>query len=215
MSELSVITLAAAKAYTDEKTSEIQPTVWIGNTTTALSEGSTTNPITIDGSPVTATSGNIAAYDGTEYIFTGSVWQKFGGKFADLTDVNVSSPTGGQIARWNGTSNKWENSNEVNTFVGLTDTNVVSPADGQYFKYDETSQKVVNGFKRTVLVGTLAANATTITFTNDAITSTATFDVYTDSDISYESMSRSSTTLAITYEAQSSAVGVKLVITEE
>lgn len=58
------------------------PAKWIGITTTALTDGASTNPITINGQSVTAEAGNITAYDnGTEtieFIFDGSIWQKFG-----------------------------------------------------------------------------------------------------------------------------------------
>ena len=216
MADFGLIALGSAEAYTDKKISQIPiPKAWLGNTTPALSEGSTANPITIDNKPVTAESGNIAAYDGTEYIFTGTVWQKFGGKFTDLTDVNVSSPTGGQIIRYNGTSGKYENSNEVDTFAGLADTNIVSPANGQYFKYDETSQKYVKGFTRTILSATLAVGATTVIFTDNAITNTALYRVFTDPFVEYDDITQSGTTITVTFEAQQSAVGVKLVIEEE
>lgn len=58
------------------------PAKWIGITTTALTDGASTNPITINGQSVTAETGNITAYNnGTEtieFIFDGSIWQKFG-----------------------------------------------------------------------------------------------------------------------------------------
>ena len=58
------------------------PAKWIGITTTALTDGASTNPIVINGQSVTAETGNITAYDnGTEtieFIFDGSIWQKFG-----------------------------------------------------------------------------------------------------------------------------------------
>lgn len=58
------------------------PAKWIGITTTALTDGASTNPITINGQSVTAEAGNITAYDNgdetVEFIFDGSIWQKFG-----------------------------------------------------------------------------------------------------------------------------------------
>lgn len=54
-------------------------THWIGITTTALSDGSTTNPITIEGQSVTAVTGDIVADSyGTEFIFNGTAWQQLG-----------------------------------------------------------------------------------------------------------------------------------------
>lgn len=60
-------------------------TAYLGVTTTALTDGATTNPITIDGSSVTAVAGNIVTlnsgtdlYTATDFIFNGTKWQKFG-----------------------------------------------------------------------------------------------------------------------------------------
>lgn len=70
-------------------------TAYLGVTTTTLSDGSTTNPITIDGESVTAVAGNIVSYNDTttslytakDFIFNGTKWQEFAsptklGKFA-------------------------------------------------------------------------------------------------------------------------------------
>lgn len=51
---------------------------WMGVTTTALSEGATTNPISVDGQDVTAKLGGLASYDGMEYAWNGSAWQGMG-----------------------------------------------------------------------------------------------------------------------------------------
>lgn len=70
-------------------------TAYLGITTTELTDGATTNPITIDGASVTAVAGNIVSYnDGSgslytakDFIFNGTKWQEFAnptklGKFA-------------------------------------------------------------------------------------------------------------------------------------
>lgn len=51
---------------------------WLGVTTTALTDGSTTNPITINSESVTATQGNVVQYDGEEFAWSGSAWQSLG-----------------------------------------------------------------------------------------------------------------------------------------
>lgn len=51
---------------------------WIGVTTTALSEGATTNPISVNGEDVTAKIGGLASYNGMEYAWNGSAWQGMG-----------------------------------------------------------------------------------------------------------------------------------------
>lgn len=70
-------------------------TAYLGITTTPLTDGATTNPITIDGASVTAVAGNIVSYNDTtgslytakDFIFNGTIWQEFAnptklGKFA-------------------------------------------------------------------------------------------------------------------------------------
>ena len=53
---------------------------YIGTTTTALSDGSTANPITIDGSSVTPASGDVAIYGSSEFVWseTEGKWREFG-----------------------------------------------------------------------------------------------------------------------------------------
>ena len=60
--------IAELEAYTD----------YLGVTTTELTDGATTNPITINGESVTAVTGNIANYGSKEFIFNGTAWQEFG-----------------------------------------------------------------------------------------------------------------------------------------
>ena len=58
----------ALESYTD----------YLGVTTTELTDGASTNPITIGGKSVTAVVGNIVNYGSKEFIFNGSIWQEFG-----------------------------------------------------------------------------------------------------------------------------------------
>lgn len=51
---------------------------WIGVTTDALTDGATTNPITINGESVTAKLGGMASYGGSEFVWNGSAWQELG-----------------------------------------------------------------------------------------------------------------------------------------
>ena len=53
-------------------------TKFLGVTTTALTDGATTNPITIGGEQVTAATGDIVTYGSKEFIWNGSAWQEFG-----------------------------------------------------------------------------------------------------------------------------------------
>lgn len=67
---------------------------FIGVTTTELTDGSTTNPITIDGSSVTAKNGDIAIYGSTEFIFDGTKWNAFG-ETAELGDLAYKDTASG------------------------------------------------------------------------------------------------------------------------
>lgn len=49
-----------------------------GETTTALTDGSTTSTITINGSTVTAAKGNLVVYGGKEFVFDGTKWIEMG-----------------------------------------------------------------------------------------------------------------------------------------
>lgn len=51
---------------------------WIGVTTDALTDGATTNPITVNGESVTANLGGLASYNGSEFVWNGTAWQEFG-----------------------------------------------------------------------------------------------------------------------------------------
>lgn len=51
---------------------------WIGVTTTALTDGATTNPIQVNSKAVTATIGGMASYNGSEFVWNGTAWQELG-----------------------------------------------------------------------------------------------------------------------------------------
>ncbi len=66
-----------------QKIGEIETVVtgamhYIGITTSAIADGSTTNPIIIEGQSVTAAAGDVAIYGEKEYVFNGTKWQEFG-----------------------------------------------------------------------------------------------------------------------------------------
>lgn len=66
---------AAARAEIEKLSSA---TKFLGVTTTEISDGSTTNPITIGGDTVTAETGNIVLYGTKEFIWANAAWQEFG-----------------------------------------------------------------------------------------------------------------------------------------
>lgn len=128
-------------------------THWLGITTTDLSDGSTTNPITINGQSVTAVSGDIVQDShGDEFIFNGTAWQQFGGSIGTLgnfayVDTGTASytPAGtngsssvsgtcsvtpsGTIGVGSGTANYTPAGSVSGTAVTLTSGNVGSVTD--------------------------------------------------------------------------------------
>lgn len=78
MPDLSQITLPSGTTYNIKDTQARQAKRWLGITTTALTDGATTNPITVDGQSVTAVAGDETSYDETEFIFNGTKWQEYG-----------------------------------------------------------------------------------------------------------------------------------------
>jgi len=62
----------------DIKTSITGAMHWAGFTTTQLSDGATTNPITISGESYTAKAGDVVAYGELEFVWSGSKWQEYG-----------------------------------------------------------------------------------------------------------------------------------------
>ena len=72
-------------------------TDFLGVTTTALTDGATTNPITINGASVTAKKGNIVTYGSAEFIFNGTAWQLFG-DLSGLGDLAFQDTASGTVA---------------------------------------------------------------------------------------------------------------------
>ena len=85
MADISKITLPSGNTY-DIKDATARESIknltgytkFLGVTTTELTDGATTNPITVNSESVTATSGAIATYGSKEFIWNGTAWQEFG-----------------------------------------------------------------------------------------------------------------------------------------
>ena len=82
MPEISKITLPSGTTY-DIKDTTARATaagsIQIkGTTTTALTDGATTNPITINGESYTAVGNDAVFYENKEFVFDGTYWHEFG-----------------------------------------------------------------------------------------------------------------------------------------
>lgn len=91
--EITNVTFDVKDAYARERIAQLGSAVyWMGVTTTTLSDGATTNPITIGGDSVTAEVGGMAQYDAIEYVWNGSAWQEMGrGNFGSLAFKSSAS----------------------------------------------------------------------------------------------------------------------------
>ena len=132
MADISKITLPSGSIYNikdaqaREDIEEIRQSIagglqFIGETTTALSDGDTTNPITINGESVTAVSGNLVLYGEKEFLFDGTRWIEMG----DLSLL-------GALAYKNSASGSYTPTGNVSqpTFSGdaLTSTGTFTPS---------------------------------------------------------------------------------------
>lgn len=135
-------------------------TTYLGVTTTALTDGATTNPITINGQSVTAQSGNIVLYGNQEFIFDGTHWNQFG----DLSSL-------GSLAYKNTASGSFTPAGTVSqpTFNGdtMNSTGSFTPAG---------SVKLTNSNK-TAAVSTAESGA--VTYTPDGTVAAPTISVKT------------------------------------
>ena len=135
-------------------------TTYLGVTTTALTDGATTNPITINGQSVTAQSGNIVLYGNQEFIFDGTHWNQFG----DLSSL-------GSLAYKNTASGSFTPSGTVSqpSFTGdtMNSTGSFTPAG---------SVKLANSNKTAAVS---AAESGAVTYTPDGTVAAPTISVKT------------------------------------
>ena len=87
------VTYDIADAEARQRISELGKALyWVGVTTDALTDGATTNPITVGGESVTVHAGGVAQYNAEEFAFDGTNWQKLGeGNLGDLAYQNTAS----------------------------------------------------------------------------------------------------------------------------
>ena len=133
-------------------------THWLGITSTTLSDGSTTNPITINGQTVTAVSGDIVQdSNGDEYIFNGTAWQKFGGSIGTLGNFAYVDT---------GTASYTPQGSVSGTAVTLTTDNVGSVTDAGSMPSYTVSNEVLTisaGSVPTVSTVPVATGVNTVT----------------------------------------------------
>lgn len=90
-----------------------------------------------------------AAGDQGKFLRGDGTWQSEVDTLTGLTDTNISTPTDGQVLKYDDATGKWVNGNGggggSSTLAGLSDVNLSTPTDQQPLTYDNGSGKWVNG----------------------------------------------------------------------
>lgn len=156
------VTYDIADAEARQRISELGKALyWVGVTTDALTDGATTNPITVGGQSVTVQAGAVAQYNTEEYAFDGTNWQKLGegnlGALAYKNDASTSYTPAGTVS--------------VNEAADSTDTitGVTSVGSLPSFSYNSTNESL------TFSAGTLPTASAKKTFVTASGSRTASF----------------------------------------
>lgn len=147
---------------------------YIGTTTTQLTDGSTTNPITINSESITAVAGDVVFYGDDEFVFDGTTWEQFGSTgFANpMTtqgDLIVGGASGvanrlpkgttGQVLKATASGVEW--TNEIPT-VAIALTQVISQDPLQVQLTNEQYNIVANNKQVIIDTSALGAEPSTV-----------------------------------------------------
>lgn len=153
---------------------------FLGTSATAITDGATTNPITIGSTSTTVASGNVVLYGSKEFVWNGSAWEELGNEGSyKVQQSAVSSPaTSGSTTAFIDTI-----SQNAQGVITATKKNVTFPtlSGGSAAAADATvvGGVTVSGHAVTVGKKTLTAgNNVTITGASDKITIAATDTKY-------------------------------------
>lgn len=144
---------------------------FLGTTTTAITDGANTNPITISGVSTTAVSGNVVLYGSKEFVFTtGGKWEELGNEGSyKVVQTAVSSPaaSGTAVAFIDTIS---QDTNGVITATKKTVSTVSQSAAGLMSKEDKIKLDGIsagaNAYVLPVASSTLGGVKTTSTVTS-------------------------------------------------
>lgn len=155
--------IAELEAYTD----------YLGVTTTALTDGATTNPVSIGGKDVEAKKGNIVNYGSKEFIWNGSAWQEFGDMSGVKSMAYVDSATGdytpagnvtGTAVSFNPTKVSIDELDSVGTLPSYTVSGETLTLNAGTLPTKKSTTEVVTALgDATVTQGTFSGTAATIT----------------------------------------------------
>lgn len=126
----------------------------------------------------------------------------------DLSDVAVSSPSDGQALKYNPTTGKWENSDDVGAVIDDSTTSATKVWSSS--KTNTELGKKQDSFD--IVSGTLTAGETSITLSSEAITADSNIIILTSPEVLHDSISSTTGSVTITFDVQANDIGVKAVI---
>lgn len=182
MADISKITLPSGNTYDikDQGARDLIASLqggsyFLGKSTTALTDGATTNPIQIDGvtGTTTAVNGNVAVYGNAEFVFNGTKWIEFGdlstlGELAYKDDVTLSKGSGVNVLTTSATFSV--PATTVTFSGGSTDT-----ALGTGATFSTTVTPTTTNIKATASGTAVGANGTAAAITGFGAHTTDTF----------------------------------------
>ena len=154
---------------------------FLGTTTTALTDGATTNPITINRASITAAKGDVVIVSGTdqEFIWTGSAWEEFGNASSHSIKGHTHTVThkpAGTVSRPTFTGTEATIS-VTHKPAGSVTISTAAPTSGQTATYTPAgtvSKPTFTGTQATISSSfTPAGTVSKPTFTGSAVTSGA------------------------------------------
>ena len=116
------------------------------NLTSSFVESETNSSITL-----AADYDTTVTQSSTKLITSGAVYDAIANQqisdLDDLSDVNISSPSNGDVLKYDSTNSEWVNSqaSNVSSLDDLSDVTILTPSDGDVLKYDSTSGEWING----------------------------------------------------------------------
>ena len=133
------VTIIGAKKYTDSQITTVNTTIstlqnnignlsnimnFLGTTTTALTNGGTTNPIKIDNKDVSAVKGDVVVNGNKEFVFDGSKWAEIGDVSAQAQAITNLQNSVGTKPTAEGTpamdDKLWDEVTDLRTDLGET-----------------------------------------------------------------------------------------------
>lgn len=154
--------------------------VFRGETSTALTDGATTNPIVINSNSYTAVQGDLVVYSDKEFVFDGTKWIELGGNLSLLGDLAWKDDASGSYTPAGSVSKPAITVTPTTESVySITDVGALPELTTSYDSNNETltigfSQGTLptKGAAQTVMTGASAALDSTPVFSGTAATIT-------------------------------------------